>query len=269
MMTPGTLVARSLLLLRVTAPMEVSIHYVSGILLAFFVLCSVPASAASGSGVTSCETRSLDFGQNGAGWTHQPLSKLKHDTVYTLAQEDGRTVVRGVADKSASLYVAPIKQAMGLPPILSWRWKTDALVPGADNRDKKREDAPLRVIVAFDGDQSALPEAEQQRFKRAKKLFGRDLPYAVLMYILSEQVPVESVIPSAHTSQVKMLVVASGEGGLGSWQSIRRNIAKDYRLVYGAEPGRMLGVAVMTDTDNTGTKAVGWYDDIRFECEKE
>jgi hypothetical protein len=266
MMTPGTLVARSLLFLRVTVPMEVSMHYVSGIILAFFVLCSVPAEATSGSGVTSCETRSLDFGQNGVGWTHQPMSKLKHDTVYTLTQEDGRTLLRGAADNSASLYVAPIKKATGLPPILSWRWKTDALVRGADNRDKKREDAPLRVIVAFDGDQSTLPEAEQQRFKRAKKLFGRDVPYAVLMYIWSEQVPVESVIPSAHTSQVKMLVVASGTGGVGSWQSMRRNIAADYRRAYGAEPGPILGVAVMTDTDNTGTKAVGWYADIRLEC---
>jgi len=241
-------------------------YYLTGITLAFIVLCSNLVGAATGSGVTPCETRSLDFGQKAVGWKHQPLSKMKHDTVYTLAQEDGRTVLRGVSDNSASVYVAPIKQATGLPPILSWRWKTDALIPGADNRDKKREDAPLRVIVAFDGDQSTLPEAEQQRFKRARKIFGRDLPYAVLMYIWSEQVPVESVIPSAHTSQVKMLVVAFGAGGLGSWQSFRRNIDKDYRLVYGAAPGRVLGVAVMTDTDNTGTKAVGWYADIRFEC---
>jgi hypothetical protein len=241
-------------------------HYVPGITLAFILLCCGPANAASTSGATACEALSLDFGQAGAGWKHQPLSKLKRDTVYTLAQEDGRTVLSGVADSSASLFAAPINQATGLPPILSWRWKTDALIPGADNRDKKREDAPLRVIVAFDGDRSTLPEAERQRFKRAQKLFGRELPYAVLMYIWSEQVPLESVIPSAHTSQVKMLVVATGTGVLGSWQSMRRNIAEDYRRAYGAAPGRVLGVAVMTDTDNTGSKAVGRYADIQFEC---
>jgi len=74
------------------------------------------------------------------------------------------------------------------------------------------------------------------------------------------------VIPSAHTSQVKMLVVASGTRGLGSWQSLRRNVVEDYRRAYGAEPGPVLGVAVMTDTDNTGEKALGEYADIRFEC---
>jgi len=236
------------------------------IALSFLLPCSAMADAAFGSGVTSCEARSLDFGQTAVGWKHQPLSKMKRDTAYSLEQEDGRTVLRGAADSSASLYVAPIKQETVLPPILSWRWKTDALVPGADNRNKKLEDAPLRMIVAFDGDKSTLPEAEQVRFKRARKLFGRDLPYAVLMYIWSEQVSVESLIPSAHTSQVRMLVVATGAGGLGNWQSMRRNIVEDYRRVYGAEPGRVLGVAVMTDTDNTGTKAVGRYTDIRFEC---
>jgi hypothetical protein len=89
------------------------------------------------------------------------------------------------------------------------------------------------------------------------------------MYIWSEQVPVESVIPSARTSQVNMLVVASGTEGLGAWQQVRRTIADDYRRTYGTGPGRILGVAVMTDTDNTGTRAVGRYADIRFDCEND
>jgi len=228
--------------------------------LACLLTCSTAVGAAA------CAARSLDFGQKEAGWAHQPLSKLKRDTVYTLAQEEGRTVLHGAADRSASAYVAFLKPKAAVPAALSWRWKTDALVPGADNRDKTREDAPLRVIVAFDGDHATLPEAEQKRFKRAKNLSGRDLPYAMLMYIWSDQVAVESLIPSAHTSQLKMLVVASGASGLGQWQSVRRNLAQDYRRAYGAEPGRVLGVAVMTDTDNTGAKAVGQYSDIRFVC---
>jgi hypothetical protein len=61
-------------------------------------------------------------------------------------------------------------------------------------------------------------------------------------------------------------VAASGSGGLGQWQSLRRNVAEDYKRAYGADPGRVLGVAVMTDTDNTGTTAVGQYSNIQIEC---
>jgi hypothetical protein len=227
---------------------------------------SAAAGAASQAVMPPCEARDLGFGQKEVGWAHHPFSKLKRDTVYTLAQEDGSTVLRASADRSASLYVAAFKPAAGVPAALSWRWKTDALVPGADNRDKAREDAPVRVIVVFDGDHSTLPESEQKHFKRAKRFSGRDPPYATLMYIWSEQVAVDSVIASAHTSQVKMLVAAAGTSGLGRWQSLRRNLADDYRRAYGASPGLVLGIAVMTDTDNTGTKAVGQYADIRFEC---
>lgn len=247
-------------------PERNSMKHKSRIIVARLLFCCATFGGATGSFAATCEPRNLDFGHKAVGWIHQPMSKLKRDTVYALIDENGRKVLRGVAKSSASLYVAGIKPSIAVPAVLSWRWKTDALVPGADNRKKDLEDAPLRVLAAFDGDITKLPDAEQRRFRRAKNLAGRDLPYAVLMYIWSEQVALETVIPSAHTSQIKMLVAASGTGGLGQWHALRRNIADDYRRAYGAEPGRLLGVAVMTDTDNTRTTATGDYADIRLEC---
>lgn len=234
-------------------------RFLAAMALACLLVCGVPDAEAAASGPSPCRARNLDFDEKDASWAHQPLSILKRDTVYTLTREDGRTVLRAAADGSASLYLTRFDPAVAVPATLQWRWKTDALVPGADNRDKKLEDAPLRVIVGFDGDFSTLPSSE-------KGFLLADLPFATLMYIWSDHVPVESVIPSAHTSRVKMLVVASGFGGLGRWQAVRRNPAADYRRAFGAAPGRVLSVAVMTDTDNTGEKAVGEYADIRFGC---
>jgi hypothetical protein len=37
---------------------------------------------------------------------------------------------------------------------------------------------------------------------------------------------------------------------------------EDYRRLFSAEPPRLAGVAVMTDTDDTGDQAVAWYDAI-------
>jgi hypothetical protein len=237
-------------------------------LLAVAAFAAGPALAQGNAAVPpkTCEPRVLPFDKETGLWKHAPFSAFKRDTVYMLLQESGRTVLRGTAEGAASLYTANIAPPLASPTSLSWRWKTDALVPGADNRDKGREDAPLRVIVGFDGDRATLPAAEQKRFKRAERLSGKAPPYAVLMYIWSDHVPVGTVIPSAHSSQIRMLVVASGKGGLGQWQAVRRNLAEDYRRAYGGEAGPLLGVAVMTDTDNTGTKAVGYYADIKLEC---
>lgn len=223
---------------------------------------SMPVGAAA----ADCTVPNLGFGGAKSPWQPMAFSAFKRDTVYTLVEDGGRTVLRGTSDGAASLFAAIFKPALPAPASIGWRWKTDELVAGADNRDKGREDAPLRVLVGFDGDRATLPPAEQKRFKRAELLGGRAPPFATLMYIWSDHVPVGTVIPSAHTSQIKMLVVASGKAGLGQWQSVRRNLAEDYQRAFGGKPGPLLGVAVMTDTDNTGTKAVGYYADIKLEC---
>ncbi|WP_298923802.1 DUF3047 domain-containing protein [uncultured Ramlibacter sp.] len=237
----------------------------SALLFSLSLGCVGAAIAAPNTGVP-CEAKNLGFERKEAGWAHVPMSKLKRDTVYTQVTEGKRSVLRASADRSASLYAAVIEPALRTPMSLSWEWKTDALVAGADNRDRSREDAPLRVMVFFDGDFSKLAPAERKRFERVKKFTDKDLPYAVLMYVWTDGVPVDTVIPSAHTSQVKMLAVASGAAGLGAWQSVQRNLAADYRRAYGAEPGPVTGIAVMSDTDNTGGKAVGEYAGIRLRC---
>jgi hypothetical protein len=43
-----------------------------------------------------------------------------------------------------------------------------------------------------------------------------------------------------------------------------RNIVDDYRRLFGGDPPRIAGVAVMTDTDDTGERAVAWYDALAF-----
>jgi hypothetical protein len=195
-----------------------------------------------------------------------PMSKRKKDTAYQVVREDGRSVVAARAEGSASLYAARLRTPMQPSATIQWDWKTDALVPGADNRDRSKEDAPLRVIAAFDGDENTLPARERSKRSAAESLFGQKPPFAVLMYIWSDHVAPETVIPSAHTSQVKMLVVASGKAGLGAWQTVRRDLVADYKRAYDADPGPLLGVALLTDTDNTGGTAVGRYADLRLQC---
>ena len=83
--------------------------------------CCTLVGATSGNAAAPCEPRNLGFDRSEVGWAHQPLSKLKRDTVYTLAQAEGRTVLRGAADRSASAYVAYLKPAAVVPAALSWR----------------------------------------------------------------------------------------------------------------------------------------------------
>jgi len=201
-----------------------------------------------------------------AGWTHAPLSKLKRDTTYDVVSEQGQPVLHARAHGSASAWLHLARVDVGATPMLEWRWRVPALIKTAANEDPKREDSPARVIIGFDGDKSTLPQAEQRRMSRAKTLSGRDMPYAMLMYIWDNKNPVDMVVPSAHTSRVKMIVVESGPSGVGAWRTHRRDLARDYERAFGEKPKGVLGFALMTDTDNTGETSEGFYGALRLTC---
>ncbi len=200
------------------------------------------------------------------GWRHVPLSRLKRDTAYSVVSEDGQTVLQATAQGSASAWVHLARLDITATPLLEWRWRVPALIDGAANEDPKREDSPARVIIGFDGDKSKLPEAEQRRMARAKTLSGRDMPYAMLMYIWDNKNPVGTVVPSAHTTRVKMIVAESGSAGVGAWRSYRRDLAQDFERAFGEKPNGVIGFALMTDTDNTGQRALGFYGALRLAC---
>jgi len=223
-------------------------------------------AAAGGVRAADCAARDLPRFDAAGAWQHGPLSKLKRDTGYEVIEEGGQPVLHAVADGSASAWVLLRGDDLAATPVLQWRWRVPALIDGAANEDPKREDAPARVIIGFDGDKSKLPDDEQRYFARIKRLAGRDMPYAMLMYIWDNHNPVGAIVPSAHTSRIKMIVAESGAAGVGPWRSYSRNIAQDFERAFGEKPGPVLGFALMTDTDNTGAKAEAFYGALRLGC---
>jgi hypothetical protein len=172
--------------------------------------------------------------------------------------------VRARARASASGLVHPLALDPGRYPLLNWRWKVDELIQKADNTQKHLEDAPVRLVVSFDGDMTRLSAADRTFFDNIHLLTGQQLPYATLMYIWENRAQLETVIPNRHTSRIRMIVAESGREKLGQWQEVTRNIVADYRRAFGEEPGRIIAVGIMTDTDNTGAQAHAWYGDIMF-----
>ncbi|MBL8385186.1 MAG: DUF3047 domain-containing protein [Burkholderiales bacterium] len=201
------------------------------------------------------------------GWQRWTLARFKKPTSYDLIHKDGRTVVEARADGSASALLHPLDR---LDPrryrALSWRWKTESLVRDQDNTRSATEDAPLRLVVRFDGDRSKLDFSERMFAAQVKAVTGQELPYATLMYIWARAQPREKVIVSRHTERIRMIVVETGSDGLGAWQQVRRNLYEDFRRAYGEEPGPITGIGIMTDTDNTGGSARSWYGDIALDA---
>jgi len=194
------------------------------------------------------------------------LIRKKKATDYELVTDPElkRTVLHAYADKASSVLhhvvdIDPLQR-----PWLSWRWKADSLIKTADNTRRDTEDSPVRIVLAFDGDKSKLSFMDMILFDTAKLLSGHDFPYATLMYIWENKAPKETVIASTHTGRIQMLVAESGAAKVGQWVYYQRNIVDDYVKAFGEQPGRLIAVGVLTDTDNTEEQVQAWYGDIHL-----
>jgi DUF3047 family protein len=195
-------------------------------------------------------------------WKHLPLASFKNNTDYNLVVEDGAVVVRAMAHNSASFLAAQTSFDPHQFPLLSWRWKVAQGIPAANTAQQSKEDSPVRVMVAFDGDSAKLPIKDRFAAKAAQSISGQALPYATLMYIWGEKVPVDSITVSSRSDRIRMLAVAADDQGIGRWQSYTRNLVEDFKRAFGEEPGKVLSIQVMSDTDNTGADAHAYYGDI-------
>jgi hypothetical protein len=202
------------------------------------------------------------------GWTPIKINEQKKLTQYDFVDDQGVIVLHAVADGAASLLGYKLAFDLNAAPMLTWRWKTARLIATADNAVASKEDSPVRIVLEFEGDKSKLSLADKGTLATSKLLSGRELPFATLMYIWSNKEPVGKIIPGPRTPRIQMVVASSGSSGVGAWQTISRNVVEDYKRAFGEEPGKLTGVAVLTDTDNTGEKTESWYGDIQFQAAK-
>lgn len=188
----------------------------------------------------------------------------KRATRYEFTNKDGRWAIEASADRSASM----LRRALDLPPRaladVTWAWWVDEPLPGADLGHAERTDAPASLVFAFDGDKSRLPARERMLFELAHALSGEEPPYATLVYAWATSTPVNTVVHSPRTERVRHIVVDTGVTETRRWREHRRNLVADFVRAFGEPPGRLIGVALMTDSDNTRAKARAWYGRIDF-----
>lgn len=188
----------------------------------------------------------------------------KTKTVYTKQVVDDRWVLHAKAERSASMYRRVVRIEPDQLGMVSFSWKVSSLLDQADVRDSETEDAAVRVLLAFDGDSARLSQRNRLMFDLMQSLSGETPPFATLMYVWDGRAEVDSLVINQRSDRVRKIVLESGPQHLGQWRSYVRDIRADYRRAFGEDPGALIGVAVMTDGDNTQARAEAWYGEISF-----
>ncbi|MBC7623246.1 MAG: DUF3047 domain-containing protein [Aeromicrobium sp.] len=195
-------------------------------------------------------------------WQPWVFSKFNRRTDYRVIETDGGRVLRAQAEKSASGLLQEVNIDPRVSPHIRWRWNVPQLLPNADLNRKGSDDSPVRVIVSFEGDLQKLDVEDRAMASMAKLVSGRDMPYATLMYVWDNKMPVGTFLESPHSTRAKLIVVASGASQLGKWTPYSRNLVADFKKAFGESPGKIITVGVMTDTNATEADAIAYYGDI-------
>jgi hypothetical protein len=199
-----------------------------------------------------------------AGWKHHAFPG-KTPTQFTYARHEGRDAMAAVSVSSASMLRRDLRIEPADLPLLKFSWFVPELIDGADLSQRDKDDSPARLVMAFEGDRSSFSPRNAMLSELARALTGEEMPYATLMYVWSATAPVGTVIVNPRTDRIRKIVVDSGPAQLGTWRDHTRDVRADFERAFGEPPGALLGIGLMTDSDNTASRARAWYGPIQLQ----
>lgn len=205
----------------------------------------------------------LRAGDSLAPWEPWSIVRGNTPTTYRVVEAEGVAALEADSAEGGSGMWRRMRIDPHAQPVMEWRWRVPAEV---ETRFEKNSSASpvVRLSLAFHGDPGKLDFDDRVKLRMARALTVNGLPYASLLYVWMVGVPVDTVLHSPHTDRVRMIVAESGVQRAGEWITLRRNVLEDYRRAFGEEPDDIVGVGLMTDPGDDGSRRRAFYGDITF-----
>jgi hypothetical protein len=178
------------------------------------------------------------------GWQGQNWGSPKYD--FRIVTESPKQVLHLRSQNEGSTISKEIKVDLREFPVLEWRWKVAVLPTGGDSRKKATDDQAAQLYVVF----PRFPQAVRSR---------------IIGYVWDSTAPAGTTVRSEKTGTVTYVIVRSGSTGLGKWITETRNVAEDYKRIYGEDPSEPAGaVSISIDSNDTGSSAESYIGEIVF-----
>lgn len=167
----------------------------------------------------------------------------------SVRAEDGNQFVRLIAKDDVVRYTkrngTDFEWDVTQRPVVRWRWRAVELPAGASERGDN--DVGAAVYVTFGTDWIGRPVS--------------------LKYTYSSALPVGTTV--GFGSLQVIVVDSKAEGTVGTWQTVARDVVRDYRRVFGEEPpAHPAGITIWSDSDTTHDMARADIDDVELHARR-
>lgn len=179
-----------------------------------------------------------------AGWDVAEFAG--RDAAVELVRSEGRVAVRLRSARNSFALHRDVVVDLTEHPILTWWWKVARLPAGGDVRDARRDDQAAQVYVVF-------PRWPAPRTSSD-----------VIGYVWDARAPAGTTLTHPRAPNVRIVVLQSGGERLDTWLRERRDVAADYRALFGRQPPRVGKIALMIDSNDTRSEAEALFADLSF-----
>jgi len=183
-----------------------------------------------------------------SGWE---IREFAGTTDYSFTLVDGQQVLVADSRQSASAFYKKIRVDLEKTPILNWSWRKEQSIDPGNEFDKNGDDFVARIYVVKSGG-----------------LFFWNT--VALNYVWSYQHKRNDTWNNPFAGDKgKMLAQRDASDPQATWFKEQRNVAMDFKALLGKDIRQIDGVAIMTDSDNSGLSARALYGDIFFSARQE
>lgn len=179
------------------------------------------------------------------GWKGQQWGSPAYDFVVT--DDGGKKVLHLKSKDEGSTISREVKGKVDLKetPVLEWSWKMVTLPKGGNSCVKAADDQAGQVFVMW----PRFPEQVRSR---------------IIGYVWDTTQPAGKVCKSEKSGMVTYVVVRSGPADVGKWFTERRNVAQDFKRIYGEEPEGPGVVSISIDSNDTRSTSEAFVGGILF-----
>jgi len=214
-------------------------------LLAAALVCGLVAPALRSAAAEPADCITIENFSGGTVGTFPAGWRVRKDAgkdVYKIFDDGALRFLRATAEDMGMQAAMQREWDLDAYPVLAWSWRP-RLFPSGANEQSGKNDSALAVYLLVPYSRIRGPKA--------------------VKYIWSERVPVGTRLESNFgLTQVKVL--RTGADADATWVPERVNVRTDFRALFDVdETPTPAGIAVLTDSDDTDSKAEGDYADFR------
>ncbi len=173
----------------------------------------------------------------------------------TTYAAEGATTLAVVAEESSSVIARRLPASAFDATRAAWRWRVEEGPPPTDLGRRGGDDRALALYFAFAPEADRAAAEAGRSSLRSLLLSGRG---RLLVYVFGGEGAPGEMVENPYTRGRGVYVVRRPAGAeKGAWLAEEVDLAADHRAAFGEEPGILVGVAVASDSDDTGGRNVG------------